>query len=199
MDGVTAVANVLKMEGVDWIAVMPSNPLIEAAAIAGIRPVFAGRSAPASTWPTDSPRITNGRKTGIFLAQNGPGAETPSAGLPKPTPTSVAYPGAARAGVARNRIGVEPNFHPVRAYESITKWSAHVNFADRVPELMRQAFTKLRSGNPARCCWKFRPTCPPTKSAKRILTTSRPCPCASPPTRPPSPARPADSGPRNAR
>ena len=52
------------------------------------------------------------------------------------------------AGVARNRVGVEPNFHPVRAYESITKWAAHVNFADRVPELMRQAFTKLRSGKP---------------------------------------------------
>ena len=52
------------------------------------------------------------------------------------------------AGVARQRVGIAPNFHPVRAYESITKWAAHVNYADRVPELMRQAFTKLRSGKP---------------------------------------------------
>ena len=28
MDGVTAIANVLKLEGVEWIGCMPSNPLI---------------------------------------------------------------------------------------------------------------------------------------------------------------------------
>ena len=39
MDGVTAIANVLKLEGTEFICCMPSNPLIEAAAIAGIRPV----------------------------------------------------------------------------------------------------------------------------------------------------------------
>ena len=39
MNGVTAIANILKMEGVDFIGCMPSNPLIEAAAIAGIRPI----------------------------------------------------------------------------------------------------------------------------------------------------------------
>ena len=39
MDGNTAIANVLKMEGIDFLACIPSNPLIEAAAIAGIRPI----------------------------------------------------------------------------------------------------------------------------------------------------------------
>ena len=36
MNGVTAIANILKMEGVDFVAVMPTNPLIEAIAIASV-------------------------------------------------------------------------------------------------------------------------------------------------------------------
>ncbi|MXZ90720.1 MAG: thiamine pyrophosphate-requiring protein [Chloroflexi bacterium] len=147
VDGVTAVANVLKMEGVEWIGVMPSNPLIEAAAIAGIRPVVCRQERTGVHMADGFSRVMNGKKTGIFLAQNGPGAENAFGGVAQAYADSVPIL-VLPAGVARNRIGVEPNFHPVRAYESITKWAAHVNFADRVPELMRQAFTKLRSGKP---------------------------------------------------
>ena len=147
MDGVTAVANVLKMEGVDWIGVMPSNPLIEAAAIAGIRPIVCRQERTGVHMADGFSRVTNGKKTGIFLAQNGPGAENAFGGVAQAYADSVPIL-VLPAGVARKRVGVEPNFHPVRAYESITKWAAHVNYADRVPELMRQAFTRLRSGKP---------------------------------------------------
>ena len=147
MDGVTAVANVLKMEGVEWIGVMPSNPLIEAAAIAGIRPIVCRQERTGVHMADGFSRVNNGRKTGIFLAQNGPGAENAFGGVAQAYADSVPIL-ILPAGVARKRVGVEPNFHPVRAYESITKWAAHVNYADRVPELMRQAFTKLRSGKP---------------------------------------------------
>ena len=147
MDGVTAVANVLKMEGVEWIAVMPSNPLIEAAAIAGIRPVVCRQERTGVHMADGFSRVNNGKKTGIFLAQNGPGAENAFGGVAQAYADSVPIL-ILPAGVARRRVGVEPNFHPVRAYEPITKWAAHVNYADRVPELMRQAFTKLRSGKP---------------------------------------------------
>ena len=147
VDGVTAVANVLKMEGVEWIGVMPSNPLIEAAAIAGIRPIVCRQERTGVHMADGFSRVNNGRKTGIFLAQNGPGAENAFGGVAQAYADSVPIL-ILPAGVARKRVGVEPNFHPVRAYESITKWAAHVNYADRVPELMRQAFTKLRSGKP---------------------------------------------------
>ncbi len=147
MDGVTAIANVLKMEGVEWIAVMPSNPLIEAAAIAGIRPVVCRQERTGVHMADGFSRVNNGKKTGIFLAQNGPGAENAFGGVAQAYADSVPIL-ILPAGVARKRVGVEPNFHPVRAYEPITKWAAHVNYADRVPELMRQAFTKLRSGKP---------------------------------------------------
>jgi acetolactate synthase-1/2/3 large subunit len=147
MDGITAIANVLKLEGVDWIGCMPSSPLIEAAAIAGIRPIVVRQERTGVHMADGFSRVNNGKKTGIFLAQNGPGAENAFGGVAQAYADSVPIL-VLPAGVARRRVGVEPNFHPVRAYESITKWAAHVNFADRVPELMRQAFTKLRSGKP---------------------------------------------------
>src|SRR5262249_33764489 len=36
-----------------------------------------------------------------------------------------------------------------QAYQAITKWSARINAAPRVPALLRRAFTLLRSGRPA--------------------------------------------------
>ena len=40
MNGVTAIANILKMEGVEFVACVPYQPLLEAVAIAGIRPII---------------------------------------------------------------------------------------------------------------------------------------------------------------
>ena len=66
MDGVTAIANVLKLEGVEWIGCMPSNPLIEAAAIAGIRPIVVRQERTGIHMADGFSRINNGKKTGIF-------------------------------------------------------------------------------------------------------------------------------------
>ena len=41
-----------------------------------------------------------------------------------------------------------PTFSPTRSYETITKWSAQINLTSRIPESMRRAYTKLRSGRP---------------------------------------------------
>ena len=40
MDGYEAIAKILKLEGVEWMACFPSNPLIEAVAKEGIRPIM---------------------------------------------------------------------------------------------------------------------------------------------------------------
>ena len=147
MNGVTAIANILKMEGVDFIGCMPSNPLIEAAAVAGIRPIVFRQERTGVHMADGLSRISNGKRTGIFLMQAGPGSENAMGGV------AVAYADSVPilllpAGASRRRQGVHPVFNSTRSYESITKWSAQINFADRVPELMRQAFTKLRSGRP---------------------------------------------------
>ena len=147
MNGVTAIANILKMEGVEFIACMPTNPLIEALAIAGIRPIVCRQERTGVHMADGFARVTNGKKTGIFLAQNGPGAENAFSGVAQAYADSVPIL-LLPAGVARDRQGVHPNFNPTRSYETVTKWAATVNSADRVPELMRRAFTKLRGGRP---------------------------------------------------
>jgi len=147
MDGVTAIANILKMEGVDFIACIPSNPLIEPAAIAGIRPIVFRQECTGVHMADGFARITNGKRTGIFLMQSGPGAENAFGGVAQAYADSVPLlllPAAA----TRDRLGVPPTFSPTRSYETITKWSATITAADRVPEVMRRAFSQLRSGRP---------------------------------------------------
>ena len=147
MDSATAIANILKMEGVDFIGCMPSNPLIEAAAIAGIRPIVCRQERTGVHMADGFSRIHNGRRVGIFLMQNGPGAENSFGGVAQAFADSVPIL-LLPDGAPRDRLGVAPHFSPVRSYESITKWSAQINLAERIPELMRRAFTKLRSGRP---------------------------------------------------
>ena len=50
--------------------------------------------------------------------------------------------------MSRDKRGVHPNFYPTRSYETITKWSDEFNMVERIPSMMRRAFTKLRSGRP---------------------------------------------------
>ena len=147
MNGVTAIANVLKMEGVDFIACIPSNPLIEAAAIAGIRPIVFRQECTGVHMADGFSRIHNGKRLGIFLMQSGPGAENAFGGVAQAYADSVPIlllPAAA----SRDRLGIPPTFSPSRSYETITKWSAQIPAASQVTEVMRRAFTKLRSGRP---------------------------------------------------
>ena len=171
MDGVTAIANVLKLEGTEFICCMPSNPLIEAAAIAGIRPIVCRQERTGIHMADGFSRIKNGNQIGIFLAQNGPGAENAFAGIAQAYADSVPLlflP----AGAARRRSGVEPVFSPTKSYEEITKWAAQINYADRVPELMRRAFTMLRSGKPGPVLLEIPQVWGQRKSVRKILIIS---------------------------
>ena len=147
MDGVTAIANILRMEGVEFIGCVPYQPLLEAAAIAGIRPVIFRQEGTGIHMVDGYSRVTNGKKLGVFMMQNGPGAENGFGGVAQAFSESVPIL-LLPAGMARDRRGVHPNFYPTRSYETITKWSEEMNMVERIPSLMRRAFTKLRSGRP---------------------------------------------------
>ena len=147
MDGVTAIANILRMEGVEFIGCVPYQPLLEAAAIAGIRPVIFRQEGTGIHMVDGYSRVTNGKKLGVFMMQNGPGAENGFGGVAQAFSESVPIL-LLPAGMARDRRGVHPNFYPTRSYETITKWSEEMNLVERIPSLMRRAFTKLRSGRP---------------------------------------------------
>jgi acetolactate synthase-1/2/3 large subunit len=147
MDGVTAIAQILRQEGVDFIGCVPYQPLLEAAAIAGIRPMIFRQEGTGIHMVDGYSRVTNGRKIGVFMMQNGPGAENGFGGVAQAYAESVPIL-LLPAGMARHRRGVHPNFYPTRSYETITKWCEEINLVERIPDLMRRAFGKLRSGRP---------------------------------------------------
>jgi len=146
MKGNTAVAKILKMEGVEFISCFPFNAIIEAGAEEGIRPIKARTERVVVNIADGFTRASNGRRTGVCAVQLGPGIENAFPGIAQAFSDSVpilVLPG----GYGRRRL-VPPNFIAVQSYRDITKWADLINFADRVPELMRRAFTYLRTGRP---------------------------------------------------
>ena len=81
MDGVTAIANILRLEGVEFIGCVPYQPLLEAAAIAGIRPIVFRQEGTGIHMVDGYSRVTNGKRIGVFMMQNGPGAENGFGGV----------------------------------------------------------------------------------------------------------------------
>ena len=145
MQGNTAIANILKMENTDYLFCFPANTLIEAAAIAGIEPIMSRTERTTVNMADGYTRVTNGRKTGVVVTQSGPGIENAFGGIAhayaESTPVLI-LPG----GTARDRQGQSPDFDAMSAYASVTKWSDQINHANRIPEMMRRAYTALRSG-----------------------------------------------------
>lgn len=147
MDGVTAIANILRREGVEFIGCVPYQPLLEAAAVADIKPIIFRQELTGIHMVDGFSRTTNGQRVGVFMMQNGPGAENGFGGVAQAYSESVPIL-LLPAGMSRMRRGVHPNFYPTRSYETITKWCEEINMTERIPELMRRAFSKLRSGRP---------------------------------------------------
>ena len=148
MKGVAAVANILKMEGVDFMGCIPMNSLLETAAATGIRPIIFRQERVGVNAADGYSRVTNGRGIGVFTMQAQAGAENAFAGVAQAFDDSVPIL-LLPASAATRRNGVHPNFSPTRSYEQVTGWVDQINAADRVPEMMRRAFTRLRSGRPS--------------------------------------------------
>ena len=145
MQGNTAIANILKMEGTEYLFCFPANALIESAAIAGIKPIMSRTERTTVNMDDGYTRVTNGHRTGVVVTQSGPGIENAFGGIAhayaESTPILI-IPG----GTARGRSGQPPDFDAMDAYRGVTKWVTQINQADRIPEMMRRAYTFLRSG-----------------------------------------------------
>jgi len=146
MQGRTAIAKILKIEGVEFISGFPMNAVFEAGAAEGIRPIIARNERVGVGIADGFTRASFGRRIGVCAMQSGPGVENAFSGVAQAFSESVpilVLPG----GSARRRL-VPPNFIAVKNYREITKWVDMINFADRVPEMMRRAFTYLKTGRP---------------------------------------------------
>ena len=147
MRGTDAVAQILKLEGVEYLFSYPNNPLIEAAAEIGIRPIIARSEKTLINMADGYTRASNARRPTVLVVQAGPGIENAFGGLAQAFADSVPMlmiPG----GPDQRRLGEPPEFDPLPVYRHITKWAGRVNFADRIPELVGRAFAQLRNGKP---------------------------------------------------
>lgn len=142
-----SIAAILEAEGVDFISCFPHNPLIDACASRGIRPIVARSERVAVNIADGFSRVAGGGRIGVCAMQDGAGIENAFAGIAQAYADSVPIL-ALPAHAGRRHVGVPPDFDPVANFHHVTKWSAHLNGPDRVPELMRRAFTALRTGRP---------------------------------------------------
>jgi len=147
MDTASAIVEILKKEGTEFLSCFPANRLIEAAAEGDLRPLLCRQERVGIAIADGFSRISNGKRIGVFAMQQGPGAENAFPGVAQAYAESVPIlllPG----GESRRRADVPPSFSAVRNYAGVVKWVAQVNFPDRVPEMMRRAFYLLRTGRP---------------------------------------------------
>src|SRR5438067_10674209 len=148
MKGSTAIANILKAEGTEYLFCFPTNPLIDECAKLNIRPIVARTERTVVNMADGYSRTSNGRRLDVVAVQQGPGAENAYAGIAQTFADGsplLFLPG----GNPRGRAGVAPNFDAADNYRGVAKWSARVSSADRVPAMLRRAFTLLRAGRPA--------------------------------------------------
>ncbi len=147
MNGYEAIAQILKLEGVEWMACFPSNPLIEYAAKAGIRPIMFRQERGGVMAADGFSRLRHGRGFGVFASQGGPGTENSFGGIAQAWADAVPiiyFPDAS----GDYRSTVKPIFSASRYYERITKWAhAPSSSGDSVP-MMRRAFHALKNGRP---------------------------------------------------
>ena len=73
MKVVDAICEILKREGVEFLSCYPTNPLIEAAAMAGIRPIVCRQERVGVGIADGFTRVTNGQRIGVFAMQVWPG------------------------------------------------------------------------------------------------------------------------------
>jgi acetolactate synthase I/II/III large subunit len=147
MKVVDAICEILKREGVEFLSCYPTNPLIEAAATAGIRPIVCRQERVGVGIADGFSRVTDGRRIGVFTMQAGPGAENAFAGVATAYSDSVPVL-CLPVGHPRTSSQVFHFFRSVRAYEPVSKWIEEITVADQVPEIMRRAFTYLKLGRP---------------------------------------------------
>jgi acetolactate synthase-1/2/3 large subunit len=142
-----AIAHILKMEGVEWIACFPSNNLIEAVAKEGIRPIMFRQERGALMAADGYSRMNHRRKFGVVITQGGPGSENSMGGLAQAFGDNVPIlylPG----GPSLAQHSVRPNFSPVRTYQTVSTYCEVIWRPDMAASVLRRAFHHLRNGRP---------------------------------------------------
>jgi len=143
------LARILEAEGTPWVSTFPSCGVNNALGQEGI-PIIMMRDERYAVAVADAfSRVTGGKKIGVCTVMGAVNA----AGI------QMAYGAVAQAfedgsplicitdGVP---LGASGNSHYdiTLGFKAVTKWIGHIDLPQRVPEILRRAFTYLRSGRP---------------------------------------------------
>src|SRR5262245_35832956 len=112
MNGNQLIARILKQEGTEYLFCFPSNPLIDACAAEGIRPIMARTERTLINMADGYTRMLDGRRTGVCAVQHGPGAENAFGGVAQAASDSVPLLLFA-GGPARSRRAIPYSFPTV--------------------------------------------------------------------------------------
>ena len=146
MDGKSAIAKVLKMEGVEFVTCFPMNPVLDAVASEGIRLITTRTERVAVGIADGFTRASFGRRNGVAMVQYGPGSENAFAAVAQAYADSV--PILFMPGAPGRREQKRPSFIARDNYRGVSKWADTIQFADHVPTMLRRAFTYLKTGRP---------------------------------------------------
>jgi len=143
-----AVARILKLEGVKFVSCFPPNALINASAEEGIRTILTRQERVAVNMADGYTRVS--LQPGVALVAGGVGIENAFSGLSQAFADLVPMLLFTDQS-PRRMLGSRPiqDFDTLFTLHKVTKWVETINFAERVTELMRRAFTYLRSGRPS--------------------------------------------------
>lgn len=139
------IAQILKKEGTDYLFCFPNNPLIEACAAESIRPIVTRTERTLVNMADGYTRVHNARRIGVCAVQQGPGAENAFGGVAQATSDStpvLVFTG----GPVAERRGVPYSFSTVDNYRLIAKWADEINQAERIPAILRRAYSALHNG-----------------------------------------------------
>lgn len=145
----TGIARILKQEGVQWVSTFPVCCVNNALGEEGIPMVMMRDERYAVAIADALSRVTGGRQIGVCTVMGGL----------NPAGLQIAYGALAQAFEDSSPLlciadgmppGSEGSLHYdlTHSFHDVTKWVGHIDAPERVPELMRRAFTYLRTGRP---------------------------------------------------
>ena len=143
----TSVARIIKAEGVPWVSTFPTCSLLNTLGEENI-PIIMMREERYSVGIADAfSRMTDGARIGACTILGGA----------NPTGLQIAYgavmeafedgsPLLAFTDTTPEGSSANSRFDIMAAYKDITKWVGRIDQPQQVPEVMRRAFTYLRTG-----------------------------------------------------
>ena len=143
------IAQILKQEGIRWVSTFPVCCVNNALGEEGIPMVMMRDERYAVAIADALSRVTGGRQIGVCTVMGGL----------NPAGLQVAYGALAQAFEDSSPVlciadglplgsGGSLRYDLTQSFRDVTKWVGHIDQPERVPELMRRAFTYLRTGRP---------------------------------------------------